>query len=173
MPSPLNTPTRRRFTGPPGSRDSPKNTYSDRFIPNRLSTNLEEAFDMMENRDSSLRENRGKHERHDSSSSMDGLLRSELLGHAVFGPGDLQAPSPARRESGGLFKYRSPHVSDFTFSPNFRNTFLTARRVCAVLYIVPPRRFVGVPVFSRERWKRCAISLYYAISRQTSFSGQV
>jgi hypothetical protein len=117
MPSPLNTPTRRRFTGPPGSRDSPKNTYSDRFIPNRLSTNLEEAFDMMENRDSSLRENRGKHERHDSSSSMDGLLRSELLGHAVFGPGDLQAPSPARRESGGLFKYRSPHVSDSRVAP--------------------------------------------------------
>jgi hypothetical protein len=91
--------------------------YSDRFIPSRLSTNLEEAFDMMDNRDSSQRENRAKSEgRNDSNSSMGNLLRSELLGQYTLSSGDSlmdgQLGSPNRRDSSGsnLFKYRSSHV---------------------------------------------------------------
>lgn len=119
MNSPLNTPSRRRFTSPPGSKGNRSDVgtvYSDRFIPSRLSTNLEDAFDMMENRESLSKDFVRGDAKHENQAFMSNLLRSELLGQSVVHSADPrmdgQLGSPARKEgsSSNLFKYRTSQV---------------------------------------------------------------
>lgn len=74
--TPVNSPPR-RFSSPPSSRGDAV-LLSDRFIPSRLSSNLEDAFDML---GSSERQNDRCDVSHENQTMMNNLLRSELLGH--------------------------------------------------------------------------------------------
>lgn len=123
---------RRTSMTPPstgGSRRGTNTIYSDRFIPSRTTTNLEEAFDLLGNK-YNHKETTPKTEGNTALSStpnapsssahaesqmlMNNLLRSELLGQPALDfavdlgmadGGGLK--SPTRRESGSsLFKYR-------------------------------------------------------------------
>lgn len=111
--TPIHTPPRRfsRNSADSASRD----IYGDRFIPSRVSTNLEDAFDIMD----SGREQRDRDQSiPEHQVTMNNLLRSELLGQQIpdqhgrmsGSSGGLQSLSPSRGDSGGssnLFKYRS------------------------------------------------------------------
>lgn len=97
------------------SADRAGNIYSDRFIPSRHATKLDDAFDMMENRDSSKDQNLRSDVAHENQMVMNSLIRSELLGqsmleYSVDARMDGQIKSPSRNRdssSSNLFKYRS------------------------------------------------------------------
>ena len=57
---------------------SGQSQYSDRFIPSRLSTNLEDAFDMMDNKDASKDQNMKNDIAHENQIIMNNLIRSEV-----------------------------------------------------------------------------------------------
>jgi WD40 repeat protein len=115
--SPMQTPPRvigHRNTVTPPSSSSRRNTQTDRFIPSRAVTNLDEAFDILENRhqfDKANKNKRGEHPQHDLH--MTNMLRSELLGQppveisyeASLVDGKLKSPH-RRDSSSSLFKYR-------------------------------------------------------------------
>jgi len=131
MNSAINTPSRRHFASPPGSRGNradASTVYSDRFIPSRLSTNLEDAFDMMENRESLSKDYVRGDAKHENQAYMSNLLRSELLGQSVVHNTDPrmdgQIGSPARKEgsSSNLFKYRTSQVILLYFVLSFCNS---------------------------------------------------
>lgn len=105
---------------PPSS--ARRQAHSDRFIPSRLTTNLDDAFDILENK-MNYRENIQEQNVHESQLMMNKLLRSELLGqsavleHQSEGQSSSRSSeahfqSPSRKEStsiGGstnMFKYR-------------------------------------------------------------------
>ena len=101
-------------------RRSSSSTFSDRFIPSRLSTNLEDAFDMLENKNASKDQNMKNDVAHENQIIMNNLLRSELLGQQAseFTLDSRLAEgltkSPVRVDSGSssnLFKFRSPQKS--------------------------------------------------------------
>mmetsp|Transcript_24902 Transcript_24902/g.41631 ORF Transcript_24902/g.41631 Transcript_24902/m.41631 type:complete len:540 (-) Transcript_24902:1789-3408(-) len=122
--TPMNTPPR-RFSGggnphSGGSRTHQHETtlYSDRFIPSRSSTNLEDAMDLMENRDASRDQNSKNDVAHESQLMMNNLIRSELLGQQMppSYPPDArmnELTSPSRKDSSAtnVFKYRSSQGS--------------------------------------------------------------
>ena len=92
--------------------------YSDRFIPSRLSSNLEEAFDLLEasKEQSSSSSISGSQTTpvHENQVILNNLIRTELLGQGqsfvdFTNTSRLQSEtlnSPGRKES-SLFKYRS------------------------------------------------------------------
>lgn len=93
--------------------------YSDRFIPSRLSSNLEEAFDLLEaskEQTSSSSSISGSQTTlvHENQVILNNLIRTELLGQGqslidYTNTSRLQSEtlnSPGRKES-SLFKYRS------------------------------------------------------------------
>jgi cell division cycle 20-like protein 1 (cofactor of APC complex) len=70
------------------SRDSPSQPiYSDRFIPSRLTSNLEDAFDLMEQADPSNSRRKSRESDGGSESKkgpLNNLIRSELLGQPLL-----------------------------------------------------------------------------------------
>ena len=90
--TPINTPPR-RFSSPStvlsnsgvtsSGRRGQSLTISDRFIPSRLSTNLDEAFDIMDNKDLSKDQNTKNDVSHENQITMNNLIRYELLGQQV------------------------------------------------------------------------------------------
>ena len=91
--------------------------YSDRFIPSRLSSNLEEAFDLLEaskEQSSSIISGSQTTPVHENQVILNNLIRTELLGQGqslvdYTNASRLQSEtlnSPGRKES-SLFKYRS------------------------------------------------------------------
>lgn len=93
--------------------------YSDRFIPSRLSSNLEEAFDLLEASkeqisSSSIVSGSQTTPVHENQVILNNLIRTELLGQGqslidYSNTSRLQSEtlnSPGRKES-SLFKYRS------------------------------------------------------------------
>lgn len=108
------TPQRfRNSTTPPSS--ARRAIYSDRFIPSRTTTKLEEAFDLFGEEASSRDSGANKNETQmESQILMNNLIRTELLGQSAI---DINlemrlegtAKSPNRKDSGSsanLFKYR-------------------------------------------------------------------
>ena len=142
-PSPINTNTSlsasivqspsRRFSSP--ARKSVQ--YGDRFIPSRVSSNLEDAFDIMDQRQSPAGtpdkktspgySNNGNVFNDSASSSyrdttsggqsaLNNLIRSELLGHQVTSsPSSGSSIGESRNDSAGtlenMFKFNSPSSS--------------------------------------------------------------
>jgi cell division cycle 20-like protein 1 (cofactor of APC complex) len=100
--------------------------YSDRMIPSRLASNLEDAFDMIESHPESGKRNNSVANR-ENQEILNGLLRSELLGQpsapisfgtdsdssALHGDGVVGSPGRHRHSSGSgsnsVLKYQSPH----------------------------------------------------------------
>ncbi len=112
--TPLNTPPRRR-SSPLSSGRRSSSTLSDRFIPNRLSTNLEDAFDLLENKCASREQNSKSEVLHEKQIAMNNLLRAELLGDhhtdvfdARMSGGVSTTPSRKDNSMGNLFKFQSP-----------------------------------------------------------------
>lgn len=124
----------RRFSSP--ARKSVQ--YGDRFIPSRVSSNLEDAFDIMDQRqspagtpdkNSSPRYSNASNMFNESTSSsynrdavggsqnaLNNLIRSELLGHqASSSPLSGNTTSESRNDSTGtsenMFKFHSPNSS--------------------------------------------------------------
>ena len=124
----------RRFSSP--ARKSVQ--YGDRFIPSRVSSNLEDAFDIMDQRQSPAGtpdkktspgySNNGNvfydsasssHHRDTTSSgqsALNNLIRSELLGHQVTSsPSSGSSTAESRNDSAGtlenMFKFNSPSSS--------------------------------------------------------------
>lgn len=113
--SPPTTPSRsagRLFSSPPVS--DKRELYSDRFIPSRITTNLEEALDILDSK-SQQRDAAVDHS-FDNQTLMNNLLRSELLGQYDSPDrrsGSLEGnfASPPRKESSiscsSILRYRS------------------------------------------------------------------
>ena len=78
MNTPVSTPPR-RFSNSHDSRRNSADRYSDRFIPSRLSTNLEDALDIMETHDASREQNTKNDVAHENQLIMNNLLRAERL----------------------------------------------------------------------------------------------
>lgn len=85
-----------------------------------MSTNLEDAFDLLENKIASKNQNMKNDVAHEKQIIMNNLIRSELLGQQTSEYSldsrlaEGQARTPVRKESSAgnnLFKYRSPHKS--------------------------------------------------------------
>ncbi len=116
--------------------------YGDRFIPSRVSSNLEDAFDIMDQRqspagtpdkNSSPRYSNASNMFNESTSSsynrdavggsqnaLNNLIRSELLGHqASSSPLSGNTTSESRNDSTGtsenMFKFHSPNSCRFVF----------------------------------------------------------
>jgi cell division cycle 20-like protein 1 (cofactor of APC complex) len=110
-----------RFSTPPSS--SRRAMYSDRFIPSRTTTNLEEAFDILGNKLNQKELLSKTDAPPESQLLMNNLLRTELLGEPAMDinvemrmEGTLNSPNK-RKESGGtanLFKYRLSQGSTTT-----------------------------------------------------------
>eukprot|EP01038_Epipyxis_sp_PR26KG_P016341 gene16341-22265_t len=111
----------RRFSSPVlssgGSRRSSAQ-YSDRFIPSRLSTNLEEALDIMDNKNNSIKDSPYSSDlAQENLFIMNNLLRSELLGeplieYSLSNRMDGVNKSPRKDStSSNLFKYRNSQSS--------------------------------------------------------------
>lgn len=119
----MQTPNRPSMNSTPPS-SARRQGNSDRFIPSRVTTNLDDAFDILENK-MNHRENMHDQNIHESQALMNNLLRSELLGqtsvleqiHGFDGSSssrssDAHFKSPPRKEStsvgssSNLFKYR-------------------------------------------------------------------
>lgn len=101
--------------------------YSDRLIPNRLSSNLEEALDIAENPEVSKRAFSAGRE---NQLLLNGLLRSELLGQPMTAPSystndipdgqtaDVGSPTRGRSSAGSnMLKYMSPSRGGSVGSP--------------------------------------------------------
>lgn len=114
----MQTPPRiigQRNTITPPSSSSRRNTQTDRFIPSRAVSNLDEAFDILENRHQ-FDESNAKREHPGATHDllMTNMLRFELLGQAPVEVSydaamvDGKLKSPHRRDSSSsLFKYRA------------------------------------------------------------------
>lgn len=75
--TPLQSPAR-RFSSPL----TQQSTYSDRFIPSRLSSNLEDAFDQFRDDSNGDKLNETNDGGYESMGTMNNLLRCELLGQS-------------------------------------------------------------------------------------------
>lgn len=114
-----------RNTVTPPSSSSRRNTaLTDRFIPSRAVTNLDEAFDILENRHQFDEANTKREHPHDLL--MTNMLRSELLGQAPVEISheaamiDGKLKSPHRRDSSSsLFKYRGSQGSTNTMPDEY------------------------------------------------------
>lgn len=120
----MQTPVRNTLTSPPSSTGR-RQVYSDRYIPSRSVTNLDDAFDILENKMNYQNSAQRVENVHESQAMMNNLLRSELLGHPpvdILNEGRLDATlkSPPRNKdsltpSGShLFKYRPSSVGSKT-----------------------------------------------------------
>lgn len=114
--------------------------YGDRFIPSRVTTNLEDAFSIMENKELSTQHPPKSDVPRENQMIMNSLLRAELLGqqepdyHVNTGlDGQMQSPSRRESSSSNLFKYRtskgSRNSTDSQFSSS--NEFLTSSPVAS------------------------------------------
>jgi len=104
--------------------------YSDRFIPSRLSSNLEEAFDLLEEASKDQQGNSISQTTpvHENQIILNNLIRTELLGQGqslvdytnTSRQTDILS-SPGRKDS-SLFKYRSlsNNSSDAQISSNLK-----------------------------------------------------
>lgn len=115
--SPVNSPPR-RFSSPiPSIRSY---LYSDRFIPSRVSSNFDEAFDMVENSELNT-----QNESHENQGTMSNLLRYELLGQPIVAPkgemGDPTSTGEGALSSPGVFNRPTQNVLKFT-SPRDRRS---------------------------------------------------
>lgn len=103
MPSPP-----RRFSSP----TKKSALYSDRFIPNRASSHLDDAFDLMEQVDPTSKRN-NRHEKEETKvqqTILNSLIRSEILGHSISSdPGYLanKQKSKVISPSPNVLKYNS------------------------------------------------------------------
>jgi len=81
---PMDSPPR-RFSSPSRSRNSggSDTIYSDRFIPSRIASNLEDAFEIMGS-DGDNKQNSRNDVAHENQGIMNNLLRSELLGQPLM-----------------------------------------------------------------------------------------
>lgn len=128
----MNSPVHTPIQSPARSNSNKNVVYSDRFIPSRFSTNLEDALELMENRSS------GKYDQNshlqttvipENQSVLNNIIRSELLGQGTNDyyssnrPSDsstINSPSRKDSSSSNLFKYRS---SSFNSTQSPRNSF--------------------------------------------------
>lgn len=107
--------TPRRFSSPKTHREY---IFSDRFIPSRITTNLDDALDSIENFTSTSRLSGSSDVAHENQGLMNNLLRAELLGKSgtyqkndsgdpanAYTNGILNSPS---RPSQNFLKFCSP-----------------------------------------------------------------
>lgn len=117
MPPPATPASARRFPTPPLS--GRRAVHSDRFIPSRTTTNLEEALDLL---DSSSKQECS----HENQSLMNTLLRSELLGQSTPERRTTEGvqQSPSRKDT--VLKYRSSTGSIASDSSHTRESVFSA-----------------------------------------------
>jgi cell division cycle 20-like protein 1 (cofactor of APC complex) len=122
---PMDSPPR-RFSSPLGSKNAGETIYSDRFIPSRISSNLEDAFEIMGS-EGDNKQNTRNDVAHESQGIMNNLLRSELLGQPLMSlkydadggftstlPADAGSPSRTSGSGGrspNVLRYRSLSVA--------------------------------------------------------------
>jgi cell division cycle 20-like protein 1 (cofactor of APC complex) len=157
--SPPTTPSRNsthRFSSPASSSRRP--VYSDRFIPSRTTTNLEEALDRL---DSKIHSKDSQTEvLYENQSLMNNLLRSELLGQYESTSerrssldSSMLGKSPNRKESSSsssnVFKYRSSTGSTSILrdseAPEYNFITSPAKRTAILSPTKAPRKIPKTP----------------------------
>ena len=145
----------RRFSSPLPSMTPP--VYSDRFIPSRSSSNLDDALDILDNVDalnsSNISRNSTGSQQENNKEQMNNLLRSELLGHNSGLRGVDGMMRTPLRPSSHVFKYSSPNSSgkspNSTHSNN-RNSYMYSHMQDNETYErnsdnKPPRKISKIP----------------------------